>query len=195
MGPLILSHSVLLSSEYFSECGTLNSAELNICCNIHSVQLSRGEGLYSAPLSISNLPLERFGDVYFEKNVDRCWKFAQCGKIFCTVWQFLAFSHLNMIIRVSGLIHWTSNLFKVFISMVFNALTVFEVQNYSKKPERVILFDLSNYCILEPGNGWAVSTHFVRNSHKVPPRYRCWAKAFDKYSKLHKTQFRYWTVG
>ena len=67
MGPLILSHSVLLSSEYFSECGTLNSAELNICCNIHSVQLSRGEGLYSAPLSISNLPLERFGDVYFEK--------------------------------------------------------------------------------------------------------------------------------
>ena len=105
MGALTLSHSVLLSSEYFSECGTLNSAELNICCNIHSVQLSRGEGLYSAPLSISNLPLERFGDVYFEKNVDRCWKFAQCGKIFCTVWQFLAFSHLNMIIRVSGLIH------------------------------------------------------------------------------------------
>ena len=58
MGALTLSHSVLLSSECFSECGTLNSAELNLCCNIHSVQLSRGEGLHSAPLSISNFPLE-----------------------------------------------------------------------------------------------------------------------------------------
>ena len=37
---------------------TLISAELNLCCNIHSVQLSRGEGLHSAPLSISNFPLE-----------------------------------------------------------------------------------------------------------------------------------------
>ena len=58
MGALTLSHSVLLSSECISECGTLNSAELNLCCNIHSVQLSRGEGLHSAHLSISNFPLE-----------------------------------------------------------------------------------------------------------------------------------------
>ena len=54
MGALTLRHSVLLSSE----CGTLNSPELNLCCNIHSVQLSRGEGLHSAHLSISNFPLE-----------------------------------------------------------------------------------------------------------------------------------------
>ena len=58
MGALTLRHSVLLSSECISECGTLNSAELNLCCNIHSVQLSRGEGLHSANLSISNFPLE-----------------------------------------------------------------------------------------------------------------------------------------
>ena len=58
MGALTLRHSVQLSSECISECGTFNSAELNLCCNIHSVQLSRGEGLHSAHLSISNFPLE-----------------------------------------------------------------------------------------------------------------------------------------
>ena len=84
MGALTLRHSVLLRSEYISECGTLNSAELNLCCNMHSVQLSRGEGLHSAPLSISNFPLE-----LLLIHISRLFFFSPLFNNFTTVYAFL----------------------------------------------------------------------------------------------------------
>ena len=57
LGPLRSStHSVQLSSAELNIPSLFNSAELNLCCNMHSVQLSRGDEVYSGPTQHFKFP-------------------------------------------------------------------------------------------------------------------------------------------
>ena len=56
MGVLRLRHSVQLSSAELNIPSMFNSAELNLCCNMHSVQLSRGDEVYSGPTQHFKFP-------------------------------------------------------------------------------------------------------------------------------------------
>ena len=56
MGVLRLRHSVQLSSAELNIPSLFNSAELNLCCNMHSVQLSRGDEVYSGPTQQFKFP-------------------------------------------------------------------------------------------------------------------------------------------